>query len=335
MSPPARQLHAAVIGGGGFIGRRLVAALRQAGLSVRGIGLTAPAPEGGPEWVSCDVRDREGVARAVTGCELVYNLAAAHGLNALAPEVYHQINIDGARNLVRALEASGIPRLVFTSTADVYGRGASFDEASAPEPLGDYGRTKLAAEGIYRAWAASDATRSLTIVRPTVVFGPGGEGTVGQFLRHVTGPDFTHFGEARTRRSLAFVDNLAAFLAFLHQSPAGTSLYNYADLPDLEIAEIVAIVRRAVDLPPAPRRSLAGAYAATLGAALRARIAGRPGPPSRTLYTMRRQLGLERRLDASRAHATGFRQPVALPDALDRTARADLRWIALLSRARA
>lgn len=335
MSAPARQLHAAVIGGGGFIGRRLVAELEQAGASVRVIGLTAPPAGTRTGWVQCDVRDGDGLARAVEGTDRVYNLAAAHGLNALAPEVYHAINIDGARNLVRALESSGIQRLVFTSTADVYGRGASFDEASPPEPLGDYGRTKLAAEETYRAWAASDATRSLTIVRPTVVFGPGGEGTVGQFLRHVTGPDFTHFGEARTRRSLAFVDNLAAFLAYLHESPAGTSLFNYADLPDLEIAEIVSIVRRAVELPPAPRRSLAGAYAATLGAALRARMSGKPGPPPRTLHTMRRQLGLERRLDAGRAHATGFRQPVPLTDALERTARADLRWVALLSRARA
>jgi len=330
-----RQLHVAIIGGGGFIGRHLLARVRAGAATVRGIGLAAPAPESGVEWIGCDVRDAAGLARALTGVDLVYNLAAAHGLNAIAPEVYRDVNVGGARNLVAAAHQAGTRNIVFTSTADVYGRGALFSEGSVPAPDGDYGRTKLAAEAIYREWAGAGPDRSLVVVRPTVVFGPGGEGTVGQFLRHVAGPDFSHFGEAHTMRSLAFVENLAAFLAFHLEAPPGIQLFNYADQPDLAVAEIVGIVRGAVGLPPAPDRSLAGAYAATLGATLRARLAGRPGPPVRTLRTMRRQLSLERRLDASRAHASGFRQPVPLTEALEQTARADLQWIALLSRSRA
>jgi nucleoside-diphosphate-sugar epimerase len=281
------------------------------------------------------VRDTAGLRAAFEGMDLVYNLAAAHGLNTHAPEVYHQINVEGARSVCDAASACGVQRLIFTSTADVYGEGPLFDESTPTRPLADYGRTKVESEAVYRNWAEQTPDRSLVIVRPTVVFGPGGEGAADRFIRHVAGPDFTHYGEAGNRRSMAYVDNLAEFLAFTADRMNGIRTFNYADVPDLTVAEIVSIVRSAVGLAPAPRRSLAGAYAATVGASLKARLVGGPRPPSSTMRGMIRKLSLERRLDASRAHATGFTPPVPLREALAITAWADVRWVALLSRARA
>jgi len=331
VASPARI---AVIGGGGFIGRPLVARLLAAGKTVRVMSASPAREPTAAEWVVGDVRDGEALRRTLDGMDLCCNLAAAHGLNTHAPEVYRAVNVEGAGRVCDAVSAAGIRHLVFTSSADVYGQGPLFTEATPPQPLADYGVTKLAAEGIYRGWAGGRPDRSLVIVRPTVVFGPGDIGAAARFLRHIAGPDFAHFGEARNRRSMACVDNVAAFLAFVMDGAAGVRLFNYADQPDLTVAEIVAIVRSALELPPAPHRSLAGAYAASLSASLRTRFTGAPSAvlPVRTLI---RQLSLERRLDSSLAHGSGFAAPVALADALAQTARADLRWVALLSKARA
>ena len=324
-----------VVGGGGFIGRQLVSRLASGGARVRSAGLSAPEPGPGVEWVRCDVRDADALRSAFEGMDLVYNLAAAHGLNTHTGETYEAVNVAGARNVCRAAEACGVTRLVFTSTADVYGPGPLFSEQTTPRPNADYGRTKLEAEGIYRDWAAQRAERSVVIVRPTVVFGPGGAGAADRFIRHVAGPDFAHYGEADNHRSMAFVDNVAVFLAFLADRPAVSDTYNYADVPDLTVAEIVATVREALGLRPAPRRSLTSAWAAGVRASLKERLTGRPRPPAPGMRGMLRQLSLERRLDASRAMATGFVPPRGLREALAATARADAQWVALLSRARA
>jgi nucleoside-diphosphate-sugar epimerase len=332
-SPAPKRI--AVVGGGGFIGRHLVARLADRGATVQVVGLSGPGSRGNVDWTPCDVRDVAGLRGAFEGMDLVYNLAAAHGLNTHASEVYHQVNVEGARSVCAAASVCGVRQLIFTSTADVYGEGPLFDESMPTRPLADYGRTKVEAEAVYRSWAGESAGRSLVVVRPTVVFGPGGEGAADRFIRHVAGPDFTHYGEAGNRRSMAYVDNLAEFLAFVADHMHGIRTFNYADVPDLTVAEIVSIVRSAVGLAPAPQRSLAGAYATTLGASLKARLVGGPRRPAPAVRGMIRQLSLKRRLDASLAHATGFIPPVALREALAITARADVRWVAFLSRARA
>jgi nucleoside-diphosphate-sugar epimerase len=334
MTTPALPQQIAVVGGGGFIGKRLVTQLIARGAVVRVVGLHRPAAEHAVEWIQCDVTDTAGLQVAFAGVDTVFNLAAAHGLNTHAREVYHQVNVVGAQRMCDALSASDVRRLIFTSTADVYGEGPLFDESMPTLAVADYGRTKVEAEAVYARWAEADPGRSLVIVRPTVVFGPGGEGAADRFIRHVAGPDFAHYGEAGSHRSLAYVDNVAAFLAHVVTSPPGSQTFNYADSPDLTVAEIVATVRTALGLAPAPRRSLAGAYASMLFASFRAAFTRGPRPPAPSVRGMIRKLSLERRLDAQRAHATGFVPPVPLRQALAHTAQTDVRWVALLSKAR-
>jgi nucleoside-diphosphate-sugar epimerase len=310
-----------VIGGSGFIGRPLVEALRRTGHSVRAMGQAAPAAPR-QDWVTGDVRDRDALRQAMADARCVYNLAAAHGVGTFANEVYEAVNVEGAERVCEAATQAGVSRIVFTSTADVYGRGSPFDEDAPTRPQSPYGRSKLAAEEVYRRWAGHSG-HSVAIVRPTVVFGPGDTGAVARFLRYAAGPTFTHVGRAQNIRSLAYVENLAAFLAFLRaQTPdaAATVTYNYADRPDLTVAEIAAIVRDAVGLPPAGHRWFMDFARAIVRGSLRG-IAS--------------QLRLERRLIASRAHETGFVPPYDVREALAATARADVAWVALLSKARA
>jgi nucleoside-diphosphate-sugar epimerase len=324
----------AVIGGGGFIGRHLVHRLREDGAAVRIIGLGNGTGHDA-DLVRCDVGDRDGLRAALAGTDLVYNLAAAHGDERDGADLLARVNVDGARNVCAAATDAGVHAMVFVSSAAVYGNGDHPDESARLAPRGGYGITKLEAEHICRAWAGADAGRALVIVRPTVVFGPGGTGTGARLLRHLAGPGFRHAGKGDNRKSLAFVANVAAFLAFVRSSPAGIHLFNYADQPDLAVAEIAAIIRSALGMPAATRRSRMLALAGTVGAEARARLTGGSATDARATRTTMRALGRAMTFNADRAHGTGFRAPVDLRDALATTARTDARWVAWLTRAEA
>jgi nucleoside-diphosphate-sugar epimerase len=84
-----------------------------------------------------------------------------------------------------------IPGIVFTSSVAVYGFAApDTDEQGPLIPFNDYGRTKREAEEIYRDWLAGGKQRMLTIVRPTVVFGPRNRGNVYNLLRQMASGRF-------------------------------------------------------------------------------------------------------------------------------------------------
>lgn len=330
---PTGPERIAVVGGTGFIGRHLVARLGERSAVARVMGLTGPGSSRNARWDRCDVRDPGTLRGAFDGIDVVFNLAAAHGIEDTTPQAFRAVNVDGARNVCEAASAAGVRRIIFTSSAAVYGHGRAPDEAAATHPRGHYGVTKLAAELVYRAWAAAADRRSVVIVRPTVVFGPGGGGTGGRLIRHLAGPHFAHVGAAKNRKSLAFVENLAEFLAFIRDTPGRLPIFNYADTPDLPVSEIATIVRSAVGLAPAPRRSVARAWASSAPAVLAARLAGRPDAPVLTSRATIRRLARDMRFDATEAHRSGFRQPFELSEALAMTARADIRWVALLTQA--
>jgi GlcNAc-P-P-Und epimerase len=159
-----------VIGGSGFIGSALVRALRRAGHEVRIID-RAPSRAYPDAWIEADVRDGEALLQACRGCDVLYNLAAEHRDDVRPLELYHQVNVMGAQHTCEVAEQLSIERLIFTSTVAVYGmQEGEADETAATRPFNEYGRTKLEAEREFRARAERGAGRSLTIVRPTVVF---------------------------------------------------------------------------------------------------------------------------------------------------------------------
>jgi nucleoside-diphosphate-sugar epimerase len=322
----------AVVGGAGFIGRHLVTRLRSEGASVRVVDASAPNDGRDVAWVQCDVRDVGAMTRALAGVRVVYHLAAASGLASRPAHVYDDVNVGGARSVSVAAAEAGVARIVFTSSATVYGYGAHHPDERAPcDPRIPYAASKLAAESVFREWAAGDARRELVIVRPTVVFGPGGRGSGNDLLRRLAAPDYVHKGRPRTRKSLAFVENVAAFLGFVRTGPGGVRVFNYADRPDLELAEIAAIVRSTLGLPAARSRREPLLDTASTVARYAALMSGRPRtdvPPGVPRLTQ------DVRFDARAAHRSGFVQPVSPHDAIAQTVQADLGLVALVARHR-
>lgn len=170
-----------VLGGSGFIGRRVVAALARAGHPVR-ILSRRPAPPT-MEWVEHlpavwpgDIRDRDDIARAIDGCRSVIHLVS--GAPASWAE-YEHLFLDGTRNVAEACLRSGAEQLLFASSIAVYNLARPSETITEETPLDDnpcraeYTRAKVACE---RLLLQMHRERGLpvTIFRPGVVVGKGG-----------------------------------------------------------------------------------------------------------------------------------------------------------------
>lgn len=307
-----------VIGGSGFIGTRLVRRLREAGHEVA-IADKQPS-DAFPELVRpCDVRDPGALEEACRGAEVIVNLAAEHRDDVRPVSLYDEVNVDGARNTCRAAEALGVSRVVFTSSVAVYGfSDRPRDESAPPNPFNDYGRTKLEAEGVFRAWQEASPERSLTIVRPTVVFGEDNRGNVYNLLRQIARGPFVMIGDGRNCKSMAYVENVAAFLEHALGHGPGLHLFNYVDQPDFDMTRLVRLIRTALGKSPEPRLRLPYALGHGLGAACDgvAALVRRPLPISRIRVE---KFCASTVFSAEKARASGFEPPVDLETALRRT----------------
>ena len=165
-----------VTGGAGYIGSVIAAGLLAAGHTVtvyddlsRG-HRAAVAP--GAKLVVADIRDTQRLTAVLTagGCEAIVHMAAlAEVAESVAfPQRYHDVNVGGTRSVVEAAESAGVSRLVFSSTAAVYGAPETLpiDEEAPLSPANPYGETKLEGERLlFDAVAASDGRLAAVALR--------------------------------------------------------------------------------------------------------------------------------------------------------------------------
>ena len=104
--------------------------------------------------------------------DVVINLAAEHRDDVIPPSRYYQVNVIGTKNVCDWCEQEGIRKLIFTSSVAVYGFAfPNADETAEHAYFNEYGRTKSLAEDVCKKWVSADlASRSLVIIRPTVIF---------------------------------------------------------------------------------------------------------------------------------------------------------------------
>ena len=159
-----------VTGGAGYIGSVIVSRLTARGHDVvvyddLSRGHAASVPEGVP-LVRGDVRDAAAVRDALVegGCEAVVHMAAlAEVAESVAePDRYFSVNVDGTAAVVEAAAAAGAGRLVFSSTAAVYGAPRADADRRGPTrsaPANPYGETKLAGERLLQQAAVARRAR--------------------------------------------------------------------------------------------------------------------------------------------------------------------------------
>jgi UDP-glucose 4-epimerase len=170
-----------VTGGAGFIGSHLVEQLVEsdAGSIVVLDNLhRACLPDQIAEavrFIKGDVRNRVTVENAMSGCEVVFHLAAqSNVMGAIADAEYcFSSNVTGTFNVLQAALKAGVKRLVFTSSREVYGDPTRLPvrETSPLRPKNAYGTSKVAGE-IYCRLAVREGVE-VVILRLANVYGPG------------------------------------------------------------------------------------------------------------------------------------------------------------------
>lgn len=310
-----------IIGGSGFLGSRLGGLLRESNLSFRTADLRKSVrfPD---HSAQCDVRQLDSLLQAFRGATAIINLAAEHRDDVRPISRYFATNVQGAERVCEAARIENVKKIVFTSSAAVYGFTPTPAEEDGPfHPFNPYGETKLQAEGVYRNWAHEDPSRTLVIVRPTVIFGEGNRGNVYNLLRQIASRRFLMVGRGDNFKSMAYVDNVAAFIAYSLSFGTGIHVFNYADLPDMTTSELVNNVLKYLGRP-ARIRSLPLPVAMTAAHAFD--LVAKITPMRFPISAIRIQKFCETtQLRADRVLQTGFVPPYSLREGLERTIRSD------------
>ena len=196
---------AVIFGGAGFIGRHLAPWLAAHGWAVR-VAARHPPPSDRIVSLAVDLADEDQVRRAVGGAEAVVNLV---GLARERGQSFRAVHVDAAARLARLAAAAGVKRLLHVSAL-----GIAADAPAAAD------RTK--AEGEVAVWEAFPAA---TLVRPSLVYGPG-DHFFGRFAALAArSPVLPVLGGGRTRfQPIHVADAVQALHALLEQpGTAGTT----------------------------------------------------------------------------------------------------------------
>ena len=149
-------MKALVTGATGFVGAAVVRALLNTGVEVRVIARSKSDATNlrslNVEKALGDLRDKESLRQALTGCRHLYHVAAHYALWAQDPSIFYDINVVGTRNLLEAAREVGVERTVYCSTIGAIGLppggglGTEETPVSLEQMAGHYKRSKYLAE---------------------------------------------------------------------------------------------------------------------------------------------------------------------------------------------
>lgn len=244
-----------IIGGSGFIGTYLIQQLQSAHQLLNIDKRNAAAF---PHLTSiADIRDYGRLQLAIQSADWVILLAAEHRDDVSPASLYYDVNVQGTKNVLQALDEKGISKIIFISSVAVYGLNKLNPDENAPaDPFNHYGKSKWMAEEALRKWQQKDArNRTLVIVRPTVVFGPNNKGNVYNLLQQISSGKFIMIGKGNNKKSMTYIENLTGFIKYLlQQKLSGYHVFNYTDKPDLSMNELIAIMEKTMNKKIAPIR---------------------------------------------------------------------------------
>jgi UDP-glucose 4-epimerase len=212
-----------VTGATGFIGAHLVRRLRNDGAPVLALVRRRPSAAAAEPGVTYVERDLEQVGTIrdllAPGDAIVHLAARVHVMRDDDPDsesTYRRTNVEPTRMLCRSAVESGARRVIYLSSAKVFGEGADhcYQRTDVPAPADAYGRSKLEAEQVVRQLAGNGGVE-WTILRPPFVYGPGGKGNFPRLvsLARLSTRVPLPLRSVHNRRSILFVGNLVDLLA--------------------------------------------------------------------------------------------------------------------------
>jgi nucleoside-diphosphate-sugar epimerase len=269
----------------------------------------------------CNIKNFESLLDFISDNSVIINLAAEHRDDVKPKSLYHETNVVGAQNVCKVARQKNVQKIVFTSSVAVYGFARiGTNESGSINPFNDYGLTKWEAEQVYKDWQAEDPQkRTLVIVRPTVVFGERNRGNVFNLLKQIASGRFIMVGDGLNRKSMAYVDNVAAFLEYSLSFKPGVHIYNYIDKPDFTMNALVGHVNKLFGRSAEIKFRLPFTLGLLIGSWFDfvAKISGKKFPIS----AIRVKKFCANSVYESAIESTGFIPPVPLMEAIENTVR--------------
>jgi nucleoside-diphosphate-sugar epimerase len=317
-----------VTGGNGFLGRAVVAELRQRGHAVSSAS-RRPSRELerlGVRTLTCDLRNAEHVERAVHGQEAVVHCAALTGIHGARTD-FVRTNVEGTRHVIEACRRNSVPRLVHTSSPSVVFDGRSHRHADesrrlARRFLAPYPATKAIAER--DVLAANGRNLATLALRPHLVLGPGDASLLPRLVARHRAGKLAQVGRGDNEVSFTWIENAAVAHADALErlepgAPCAGRAYFVAQREPVRLWPWLAeLFERAGMAPIATRVSLPVAYAAGAACELAWKLARRRTEPPMTRF-LALQLGTSHSYSiAALERDLGYRERVTTAEATER-----------------
>lgn len=242
-----------VTGGAGYIGSHTILELLRAGHevlsvdnyckssseSLRRVRRLANADVGEAE---VDVRDdaklAEVMAEFAPDAEIHFAGLKAVGVSENEPLRYYDNNVVGTLSLLQAMDDTGCKRIVFSSSATVYGEPQylPYDEDHPLNPANTYGRTKLMAEQVIADWCRATSGVSAALLRYFNPVGAHSSGDVGEDPSGIPDnlmPYIAQVAVGRRTHLNVFGDD--------YETRDGTGERDYIHVVDLALAHVLAL----------------------------------------------------------------------------------------------
>jgi UDP-glucose 4-epimerase len=258
MAEVLRDSTVLVVGGAGLIGSHIADLLLAEGAGevrvfdsmIRGSrdNLAAALADPRCTLVQGDVRDRSAVADAVAGCDYVFHLAAIRiTLCAARPRDCMDVLVNGTFNVFEAAAAAGVKKVVYSSSASVYGQAEEFPTAERHHPYANrtlYGAAKLMNEGVARHFNDHNGLPSVGL-RYFNVYGPRMDVTGAYtevFMKWLDciekgKPPVIH-GDGSATMDLVYVGDVARANLLAMKSDRSDAVYNVASGTETSLLDL-------------------------------------------------------------------------------------------------
>lgn len=240
---------ALIFGGKGFIGSHLIRFLNEFYPNVEIHVADILADETLKNEHRVDVRKPIYLNEKFGSETVIFNFAAVHRTPGHPDQAYFETNIRGAENVCAYASTNGIKDIVFTSSIAPYGASEEEKtEQTLPMPNTPYGISKLVAEKIHQNWQSSSTDRSLSIVRPGIVFGTGENGNMTRLYKALKKRRFAYAGRKDTIKANIYVKDLVRVMWLMALSEDPCQLYNCCSYPAPTIETIVNAMLKSTGL---------------------------------------------------------------------------------------
>jgi len=250
-----------VTGSDGFIGSHLVEGLLDIGCQVRAFvyynsfnswGWLDSLPKEKLNQIDVfagDIRDPNGVRKAIQGMDMVFHLAAliAIPFSYHSPDSYVDTNIKGTLNVLQAARDAGCERVLITSTSEVYGTAkyVPIDENHPFQGQSPYSATKIGADRLAESFYRSFNT-PVTIVRPFNTYGPrqSARAVIPTVITQLlSGTEEIKLGSLHPTRDFNYVkDTVAGFIAIAASPNTIGEEINIASQQEISVGELAQVM---------------------------------------------------------------------------------------------